>query len=150
MERNIRIVARCIYYKAVRPSCDIVEMDWDTWREFLYAKADRRIDIVINLTGKESIRGCVRELTWIRLDECIEVTIKKTVSRETPKQKHTKEEIEQCRKEVIEEITKVNYKEISTKEKQDEIDRIKKSPDFVLNQILDYSSPEIYVYYLFL
>lgn len=80
MGRNIRIVARCIYYKAVRPSCDIVEMDWDTWREFLYAKADRRIDIVINLTGKESIRGCVRELTWIILDECIEVTIKKTDS----------------------------------------------------------------------
>ena len=71
----MQILARCIYYKAVTPSCDIVEMDWETWREFLYAKNDRRIEIILKLTGREYMEGKVRELAWIPLDEHIKVTI---------------------------------------------------------------------------
>jgi len=32
----MRIALRCIYYKAVTPSCDIVDMDDATWKEFLH------------------------------------------------------------------------------------------------------------------
>ena len=151
MDKKIKIVARCIYYKAVTPSCDIVEMDWETWREFLYAKPDRRIEIVLKLTGHNYMEGKVRELAWIPLDEYITVTINKGVPPKTePRPKHTKEEIERCRQEVVEEIKKVNDPDISDKLKQDEIDRIMESPDFVINDILDYSSPETYVYYRFM
>lgn len=147
----MKIVARCIYYKPVTPSCDIVEMDGDTWGEFLYAKEDRRIEIVLKLLGHEYMEGCVRELAWIPIDEHIQVTIKKNVrQKREPRPKHSKEEIEQCRQEVIEEIKKVNDPEISEAEKQEEIDIIKNSPDQVFNDIMDYSSPERYVYYIFL
>lgn len=73
----MKIVARCLYYKAVTPSCDIVEMDAVTWREFLSAKNDRRIEIVLKLTGCENMEGEVRELAWIPLDENMDLTIKK-------------------------------------------------------------------------
>ena len=61
----MKIVARCIYYKAVTPSCDIIDMDSDTWREFLYADNKRRIAIVLQLLGKEY--WDVREVAWIPL-----------------------------------------------------------------------------------
>jgi len=92
----MKIVARCIYYKAVTPSCDIVEMGFETWREFLNAKNDRRIEIVLKLTGHEYMEDKVRELAWIPLDENMELTTKKTSpKRERPKkqQKPNKEEI---------------------------------------------------------
>ena len=104
---NVKIVARCIYRKPVTPSCDIVEMDWDTWREFLYAKEDRRIEIVLKLLGHEYMEGNVRELAWIPLDEHISVKIKKRIHRKPEPEKKpqpTKEEIEQYRQAVIEEL----------------------------------------------
>ncbi len=65
---NVKIVARCIYRKPVTPSCDIIDMDFETWREFLYAKEDRRIEIVLKLLGHENLRDYIRELAWIPLD----------------------------------------------------------------------------------
>ena len=92
----MKIVARCIYHKAVTPSCDIVEMDQETWREFLYAKNDKRIEMVLKLTRHEELEGKVREQAWIPLDENMELTTKKTSpKRERPKkqQEPNKEEI---------------------------------------------------------
>ncbi len=103
----MKVVVRCIYYKPVTPSCDIIEMDWNTWREFLYAKEDRRIEIVLKLLGHEYMEGNVRELAWIPLDEHISVKIKKRICRKPEPEKQfqpTKEEIEQYRQSVIEEL----------------------------------------------
>ncbi len=103
----MKVVVRCIYYKPVPPSCDIIEMDWNTWREFLYAKEDRRIEIVLKLLGHEYMEGNVRELAWIPLDEHISVKIKKRICRKPEPEKQfqpTKEEIEQYRQSVIEEL----------------------------------------------
>ena len=63
----MRIAVRKIYYKPVTPSMDIIDMPDEIWREFLYAKMRRRIEIVCQLTGKESVIGYVREIAWIPL-----------------------------------------------------------------------------------
>lgn len=103
----MRVVVRCIYYKPVTPSCDIIEMDDTTWREFLYAKPERRKEIALKLLGKENRDTDVRELAWIPLDEHITVKIKKRTrcNPEPEKQPQpTKEEIDQYRQAVIEEV----------------------------------------------
>ena len=64
----MKIVVRCIYYKAVTPSCDIIDMDFETWRKFLYAKDRERIEIALKLIGREDMVSYVRELAWIPLD----------------------------------------------------------------------------------
>jgi hypothetical protein len=64
----MKVVVRCIYYKAVTPSCDIIDMDNETWREFLYAKDRRRIEIALKLLGREEMDTYVRELAWILFD----------------------------------------------------------------------------------
>lgn len=64
----MKIVARCIYYKAVNPSCDIIDMDFETWRKFLYAKDRERIEIALKQIGHEDMISYVRELAWIPLD----------------------------------------------------------------------------------
>ena len=108
----MKVVIRCIYYKAVTPSCDIVEMDDDTWKEFLYAKPDRRKEIALKLLGKENMDTNVRELAWIPVDEHIEVTIKKRrrsrAANPTYKQSFTQEQIDTFRKEYQEECMKIN------------------------------------------
>lgn len=57
------------------PSCDIVEMDDATWKEFRHAKEKRRLEIVLKLLGEEQMESYIRELAWIPLDENIQVTI---------------------------------------------------------------------------
>ncbi len=71
----MKVVIRCIYYKPVTPSCDIIEMDEATWRKFLYANEKERLEIALKLIGHEYMAGYVRELAWIPLDENINVTI---------------------------------------------------------------------------
>ena len=65
----MKVVVRCIYYKAVTPSCDIIDMDFETWRKFLYAKDRERIEIALKLIGREDMESYVRELAWIPLDD---------------------------------------------------------------------------------
>ena len=105
----MKVVVRCIYYKPVTPSCDVIDLDDSTWREFLYAKPDRRKEIALKLLGKENRDTDVIELAWIPLDEHISVKIKKRIRQKPnpPRPKHTKEEIERCRQEVIEEIKEI-------------------------------------------
>ncbi len=64
----MKIVVRCIYYKPVTPSCDIIDMDSETWRNFLYAKDRERIEIALKQIGHEEMVSYVRELAWIPLD----------------------------------------------------------------------------------
>ena len=65
----MKVAIRCIYYKAVTPSCDIVEMDGDIWRGFLFSGGHKRKEIALRLLNKESMMGYVREIAWIPLDE---------------------------------------------------------------------------------
>lgn len=65
----MKVAIRCIYYKAVTPSCDIVEMDCDIWREFLFSGGHKRKEIALRLLNKESMMGHVREIAWIPLDD---------------------------------------------------------------------------------
>ena len=64
----MKLVVRCIYYKPVTPSCDIIDMDDNTWREFLLADKRKRIEIALKLLQKEKMGTYVRELAWIPLD----------------------------------------------------------------------------------
>ena len=64
----MKVVVRCIYYKPVTPSCDIIDMDDNTWREFLLADKRKHIEIALKLLQKEKMGTYVRELAWIPLD----------------------------------------------------------------------------------
>lgn len=64
----MKVVVRCIYYKPVTPSCDIIDLDDSTWREFLLADNPKRIEIALKLLHKEEMESYVRELAWIPLD----------------------------------------------------------------------------------
>lgn len=63
----MKIAARLIYYKAVTPTMDVFELPDETWREFLYAKNARRIEIVCKLRNTPWLRSHVREIAWIPL-----------------------------------------------------------------------------------
>ncbi len=65
----IKVDISCIYYKAVTPSCDIVEMDSDVWREFLFSGGHKRKEIALWLLNKESMMGHVKEIAWIPLND---------------------------------------------------------------------------------
>jgi len=64
----MRIAVRLIYYKAVTPSMDILELDDETWRKFLYGSNRKRIETVCSLRGSEGLASYVRECAWIPLD----------------------------------------------------------------------------------
>lgn len=63
----MRIVVRCIYRKPVTPSCDIIDMDDITWKEFFHVVRKRK-ELVLRLLNKEYLMNDVRELAWIPLD----------------------------------------------------------------------------------
>ncbi len=64
----MKVVVRCIYYKAVTPSCDIIDMDTETWREFLHSGGNKRKEIAITLLNKQFMRDYIKEIAWIPLD----------------------------------------------------------------------------------
>lgn len=70
----MRVAIRCIYYKAVTPSCDVVDMPEKVWNEFLYADAERRRTIACELTNHEEVY--VREVARIPLDNNLFLTKK--------------------------------------------------------------------------
>lgn len=65
---NMRIALRCIYYKAVTPSCDIIDMDDATWKEFLHTGGHMRKEIALKLLDKEWLMSHVKEVVWIALE----------------------------------------------------------------------------------
>lgn len=69
----MRLVVRCIYYKPVTPSCDVIELDQDTWFKFLHSESMRdRINIVLKHLNREYMSGKVRELAWIPMGDSME------------------------------------------------------------------------------
>ena len=62
----MRVAIRCIYQKAVTPSCDIVYMDKETWDRFRFEIHNRR-QIALKLLGKEQMDTYIKEIVWIPL-----------------------------------------------------------------------------------
>ena len=73
------IIVRCIYHKAVTPSCDVLVLDRDEFRTFLYAKQQERIRIVLTKLNKPHLFGTVREIAWIPYDDQDIVVIKNEI-----------------------------------------------------------------------
>ena len=63
----MKVAIRCIYNKAVKPSCDIVYMDKETWDRFRFELHNRR-QIALKLLGKEQMDTYIKEIVWIPLD----------------------------------------------------------------------------------
>ena len=65
----MRVAIRFIFYKAVTPSCDIVDIDDDTWSLFLRSDKVERIRIALHLLHKkESLESKIREIAWFPLN----------------------------------------------------------------------------------
>ena len=63
----MKVAIRCIYNKAVTPSCDIVYMDKETWDRFRFEVRNRR-KIALELLGKLHMESYIKEIVWIPLD----------------------------------------------------------------------------------
>lgn len=61
----MKIAIRCIYHKAVTPSCDIVYMNNEIWDRFRFGN---RKQIALELLGKEDMSEYIKEVVWIPLD----------------------------------------------------------------------------------
>ena len=70
----MKLAIRFRYYKPVIPSCDIVELTEEQWREFLLLDdATQRRDYMIKLLNKNYME--IQELWWIPLDHQEKVII---------------------------------------------------------------------------
>ena len=65
---KVTVVLRLRYRKPVSPSCDIVEMSWPVWREFLFASHKDRLKIALKILNKQFFVEYIEELTWISLN----------------------------------------------------------------------------------
>jgi hypothetical protein len=63
------IIVRCIYRKAVNPSCNILVLDHDEFRTFLNVNQQERKRIVLLKLNKSYLLGAVREIAWIPYDD---------------------------------------------------------------------------------
>ena len=71
-----RLVVRFIYRMSATPSCDIIEMDYDTWKQFLNLESmTSRINMVLKILDREYMAETVRELAWIPLDDNMELVV---------------------------------------------------------------------------
>ena len=68
-KRYIQVAVRCIYYMAVNPSCDVINMSEETWHRFRFADTKERRQIVLELLGQEDMLGKVKEVAWIPLSD---------------------------------------------------------------------------------
>ena len=64
---KVMVVLRLMYRKPVNPSCDIVEMSWDVWREFLRASHKDRLKIALRILNHPYFVNYIEELLWIPL-----------------------------------------------------------------------------------
>ena len=77
-ESKIRIVVRFIYRNPATPSCDIVEMDEETYDKFLRSESmTNRINMLLEILDKEYISEINRELAWIPLDDNMDLVVNK-------------------------------------------------------------------------
>jgi len=64
---KVMVVLRLRYRKPVSPSCDIVEMSWDVWREFLRSSHKDRLKIALRILNRPFFAEYIEELLWIPL-----------------------------------------------------------------------------------
>ena len=64
---KVTVALRLMYRKPVNPSCDIVEMSWDVWREFLRASHKDRLKIALGILNRPFFVEYIEELLWIPL-----------------------------------------------------------------------------------
>ena len=77
-ESKIRIVVRFIYRNPATPSCDVVEMDEETYAKFLRSESmTNRINMLLEILDKEYISEIIRELAWIPLDDNMDLVVDK-------------------------------------------------------------------------
>lgn len=69
MDGKIRVAVRMIYHKAVKPSADIIELDHETWMEFLHGDVETRKRIVCRMTWSEDYSYKVRGIAWFPLND---------------------------------------------------------------------------------
>ena len=65
---KVTVALRLRYRKPVSPSCDIVEMSWDVWREFLCSSHKDRLKIALRILNRQYFVEYIEELLWIPLD----------------------------------------------------------------------------------
>jgi len=143
----MKLAIRFWYYKAVQPSLHFAELDTFQWRNFLgMQKPDRRRDYIMNLLHLEYLQAKVREMWWIPLDDYMEIKIhRKKKLPELSKVTPTKEQIEQFRAAVIEELKKLPPCEgMSPQNYNPEIELVKQREDSVLAYVMQNNTPEQY------
>ena len=64
---KVTVALRLRYRKPVSPSCDIVEMSWDVWREFLRSSHKDRLKIALRILNRPFFVEYIEELLWIPL-----------------------------------------------------------------------------------
>lgn len=142
----MKIVVRCIYRKPVNPSCDIIDMDDVTWKEFFHI-VRRRKEIVLRLLDREDLSNDIKEIAWIPLDNQDKVGIieKGKVIRLarttylTPKKHFAKEEIIKFRDSTYKRMLQLGEKAEVAKEKLD----MESEPDMDhWSEIMQYNTPE--------
>ena len=71
-----RLVVRFIYRMSATPSCDIIEMDYDTWKQFLNLESmTNRINMILEILDREYMTETIRELAWIPLDDNMDLVV---------------------------------------------------------------------------
>lgn len=84
----MKVAIRCIYRKAVTPSCDIVYMDMETWNRFRFGDSETRRQIALELIGKEDTSRAIKEVAWIPLDNQEKLIIAPPYEPEAPEEKN--------------------------------------------------------------
>ena len=75
-EMKMRLAVRLIFRMSAAPSCDIIEMDNDTWKKFLNLESmTSRINMVLKILDREYMAETGRELAWIPLDDNMELVV---------------------------------------------------------------------------
>lgn len=105
---TMKLAIRFRFYKPVTPSCQIVELTDEQWREFFLSEdTTKRRDYMIKLLGKEYLD--IKELWWIPLDDNMELKIhRKKKLHKPPIVNPTKEQIEQFRQRYQAEVLRAN------------------------------------------
>ncbi len=111
----MKLAVRFRYYKAVTPSLHLVELPSDEWRKFLgMEKPQERFDFMINFLHEERMRGYIKEMFWIPLEDYMELKVhrRKKEPKAEPIQP-TKEQIEKYRQAYQAEIRRIVNEEVN-------------------------------------
>jgi hypothetical protein len=72
-----RLVVRFIYRMSAAPSCDIIEMDYETWDKFLHLESmTNRINMILKILDRDYMAETIRELAWIPLDDNMDLVVR--------------------------------------------------------------------------